>query len=148
MAVLEGSIGELSLTEEFVKVVESKDPAISAKAANNREYIIPAFNRSRKVDIYLILKRSDDKVPVASVACDYVGVALQFRAPEVLHFGVPFRQAQVVGLLLTLALTGFFLEKLHSRSGLALTSWLVGALLLFIGAYAIRFYRWLLVQLG
>jgi hypothetical protein len=148
IVLLEGSVGELSLTEQFVRIVESTDQAIAARAKNIREYVVPAFNRARKVDVYLILKRNDDKIPIVSVACDYVGVDLQFRTQEVLHFGVPFRQAQIAGLFLTLLFVAAFLTKLHSRLWLAFASWLAGALLLFLVAYAIRFVKWLSGQLG
>jgi hypothetical protein len=85
-AMLEESLGELSLSDEFAKVLENKDAIVLSRAVANREYKIPVFNRHRRVNIFVVLKRNDDKVPIASVACDSVGVSLRFMGQQNLIF--------------------------------------------------------------
>ena len=94
-----------------------------------REYVIPVFNRGQIVRMSYLNDASSDAEPNVWLSATVKGVVLKFRTPQIQAFGVPQPHAGVAGTVL-----GFFgiIPLVMSIS----TPWLIAMIALIYGLFA------------
>jgi hypothetical protein len=109
--------------------------------AGRSPFLIPVLNRRAVADIRLLVSREDHSTPQVTVGCDNKGVRLTHQPFVLEHLGVRQGQAQVVGVILTLAILSFAVFSGWSGWKLGALAWISGAFAMSIGALAIRTWR-------
>lgn len=96
-----------------------------------RNYPIPVFNRGAVARFDILSTRSvDNNNPAVSVAVDHPGVQVKNRPPVTETLGVPDSRAQLIGILLAIAVTIAVVVR-------PLPAWVVGTVSLVVGLTAI-----------
>lgn len=106
-----------------------------------RAYRIPVLNRGAKADFVALVQVPPGVAPLAAVTCMHKGVRLREQKPSPMFFGVPQLHATWIGFLLGL-IAVFVLpwDRLTSTAG-TLIAFIMGATVMGIGAFAVRFTR-------
>ncbi len=107
-------------------------------------FLIPVLNRGAVADIRLLVSREDHSTPQVTVGCDNKGIRLTHQPFVVEHLGVRQGQAQVTGVVLTIAALSLAVVSGWSGWKLGVLAWMSGAFAMTVGALAIRAWRALL----
>ncbi len=148
MGAVEGSLAAIPFTDAFSAALADFEHADANYLITHRDYRIPVLNRGTKVSFFLLVGRDHACQPLVTVSCDHVGVELKFLPPSYKVFGVPFQQAQVVGLAATFAFALALAWWLPYRWIISLAAWLVGVFALALGAGFTKLWKWILRQVG
>lgn len=141
IGMIEGALDRLPFTDQYLQAFQqtgSKEPHIFETW---RAFRIPVLNRAAKVNFYLLLSRDDHVQPVVTISCVHRSVKFTQRAPSFMWWGVPYVQALVVGLFVTLALVLFLSWKVTSTWLIGFLSWLLALSVVAFGAAAVRAFR-------
>lgn len=108
------------------------------------DFVVPVLNRGGIVEARLLLARDDYATPSLMVACNHVGVRLKHQPLVQVFFGVRQPLAQVIGLLISVVLTGIALYLGAQTWLAALVAWVSGTFAILWGALTVRAWQWLI----
>ena len=109
--------------------------------AHEREYLIPTMNRGQFVRFTYLNATSTPQQPTIWVDILHKGVKTKFRVPQPEFLGVPQYSAELVGVVLGIAVVAVFIATMETLWLAAALSFLYGVLALFPGAIVIKLWR-------
>jgi hypothetical protein len=106
----------------------------------HRDYVVPVFNRGQKLVWEYLTNAPPGEMPHLWLSTQHKGIRLMHKPIVPNLFGVPMKQALIVGLVAALFTLAVSLVWLPDRSGIVL-SMIVGLTASIIGAATVRWFR-------
>ncbi len=100
--VLEGSLNDLELTEDFLDTYFDEQGNVLPGYSQRRDFSVPVLNRGEQVSIGFLTTNPKGVQPTLTVACDHPGVRLKFAVAKPLIFGEPQQESGLLGSAIVL----------------------------------------------
>jgi hypothetical protein len=141
-----GGAKQLAFSPEYQHVINEANarkltqPEV-AHWAGRGELVVPVLNRGSIVDLKFLISRFDYETPKIELLCEHLGVRVTHQALEAQTLGVRQRQAQLVGLLATVAISVGAVLLNWPNWAIALVALFSGWMAILLGALLARFGR-------
>jgi len=129
------SVKPINYADEFTELMKSS----SQRITNQRDYLVPVFNRRETIEISCLITNSVGAQPLLGLTCDHKGIKVVYKTePQSLFWG----ESQALCAWWGLLISGIFLFPaiyyLKSGITIGIISFLLGAFLIIPGAVLVK----------